>query len=232
MDHGSGLFIVLEGGEGAGKTTQARVLAETLRAARLGHEVVATAEPGGTALGVKLRELLLQHADDAPMDPRVETLLYLADRVDHLARVIVPALDRGATVICDRFSDSTLVYQGHARNLGTERLEDLTKWVTAGLAPDIVIVLDLDPQIGLARVADRGDANRFDDESLTFHHSVRAGFLRRVDQMQRLRASAHFWNTRTPRYVIVDAAGDAVDVAERIWEHVLDLIHESAVAAR
>jgi dTMP kinase len=221
-----GLFIVFEGGEGAGKTTQVKLLADTLRAARPGHEVVTTAEPGGTDLGARIRALVL---DCEAMDPRAETLLYLADRAEHIARVIRPALERGATVISDRFHDSTLVYQGYARGLGLHRIEELSTWILGPVRPDLVIVLDVDPTVGLARAGRRSDTNRFEAEKLAFHHRVRTGFLALVAEQQKLRAGDSEWGTRTPYYFVVDARQDVETVAHEVQKLASTLIAEQAI---
>ena len=167
-----GLFIALEGGEGAGKTTQARMLAIWLR--EQGFDVVNTREPGATKVGMRLRGLLLDTAH-AGMSPRAEALMYAADRAQHVAEVISPALDRGAIVITDRYIDSSLAYQGAARGLQAEDVAWLSRWATDGLMPDLTILLDLPPQLGLGRRTRSLD--RLEAESSEFHERVRAGFL-------------------------------------------------------
>ncbi len=141
-----GLFIALEGGEGAGKTTQARMLSIWLR--EQGFDVVTTREPGATKVGMRLRALLLDTAH-AGMSPRAEALMYAADRAEHVASVINPALERGAVVITDRYIDSSLAYQGAARGLRSDEVGWLSQWATEGLTPDLTILLDLPPQAGL-----------------------------------------------------------------------------------
>jgi len=167
-----GLFIVFEGGEGAGKTTQVARLAHAVAAT--GRTVVTTREPGGTSIGQYLRSLLLAHR----MPSKTEALLYLADRSAHVAEVVRPALDRGDVVISDRYADSTCIYQGLGRGLGAEQLAIISGWATDSLAPDVVVVLDIDPRIGLGRVqASRGRRDRIEAEGLDFHDRVRLGFL-------------------------------------------------------
>ena len=144
-------FIVLEGGEGSGKSTQVALLVEQLRGE--GREVVATFEPGDTPTGRRIRETLL-HGDDA-LAPTAELLLMLADRAQHVAEVIRPALGRGAVVVCDRYSPSTVVYQGVARDLGVADAEGWCEFATGGLAPDAVVVLDIPDAVAEARVGDR-----------------------------------------------------------------------------
>jgi dTMP kinase len=168
----SGLFIAFEGGEGVGKSTQATKLAEALRA--MGHEVVLTFEPGGTPVGERLRAVLLDRANTG-MAPLAEALLYAADRAQHVSSVIRPALERDAVVITDRYVDSSLAYQGAGRAIDERDIRRLSRWATDGLMPDLTIVLDIDPEIGLQRVTGPGD--RLEAESLAFHRRVRQEFL-------------------------------------------------------
>jgi dTMP kinase len=192
---GSGRFIVVEGGEGVGKSTQVPRLAASLRAS--GREVVVTHEPGDTKLGAELRAVLL-HADNH-LDARAELLLMIADRAQHLAEVVTPALARGAIVVCDRYEPSTLAYQGVARGLGVESVERLSEWATAGVEPDIVVVLDLPDEIAEARVS--VDRDRFERAGADFHARVRTAY--------RDLAPARGW-------VLVDADGTPDDVAARV----------------
>lgn len=169
----SGLFITLEGGDGAGKSTQAELLQAWLEAR--GHEVVRTREPGGTTLGVELRKLLL-HGDD--VDPRAEALLYAADRAQHIATIVRPALERGAVVVQDRYIDSSLAYQGAGRVLDTEDVRHLSEWATGGLQSRVTAILDIAPEDAAARRHARGGtADRLESEDSAFHDAVRAGFL-------------------------------------------------------
>jgi dTMP kinase len=175
---GVGLFVVFEGGEGAGKSTQVNLLAEAVRG--LGREVVITREPGATDVGARIRKLLLEGppAGTAPMTPRAEALLYAADRAHHVASVVRPALDRSAVVISDRYVDSSLAYQGAGRTLPVDEISWLSAWATGGLKPDLVVLLDVDPAVGLRRVNSRGHtADRLENESLAFHERVRYAFL-------------------------------------------------------
>jgi thymidylate kinase (EC 2.7.4.9) len=162
------VFITLEGGEGVGKTTQQALLAERLQ--REGYACVSTREPGGTALGEALRELLL-HGD--PLTPLAELLLYAADRAEHVNKVIAPALAVGQVVICDRFTDSTLAYQGYGRGLNLEQIRQLNHLATGGLQPQLTLWLDLAPEVGLAR-SRLGD--KLEQEHLEFHRRVYRGF--------------------------------------------------------
>ena len=166
-----GLLIAFEGGEGSGKTTQARLIAIWLR--ELGYDVVATHEPGATKIGMRLRALLLDTAHGG-MSPRAEALMYAADRAEHTDSVIAPALQRGAIVITDRYVDSSLAYQGAGRSLPVEEISRFNAWATGGRTPDLTILLDMDPVAGLSRRA--RSADRLEAEPAAFHHRVRAGF--------------------------------------------------------
>lgn len=168
-----GAFITLEGGEGSGKTTQAALLAERLRAG--GADVVAVREPGGTPAGEAVRELLLDRAHDG-MNATAELLLYEASRAQLVADVIAPALMRGAVVVCDRFSDSTTAYQGFGRGLPLSRIRALNDAATGGLVPDLTVVVDIDPACGLRRACGQC-ADRLEAEDARFHGRVREGFL-------------------------------------------------------
>ncbi|MFN0146966.1 MAG: dTMP kinase [Dehalococcoidia bacterium] len=165
----SGRFIVLEGGEGAGKSTLALALAANLRAS--GHEVVATREPGGTAAGELVRALLHE-----PLTPWAETFAFLVARAQLVHEVIRPAIARGAVVICDRFAASTFAYQGYGRGLDLAALRRANALATGGLEPDLVLFLDLDPAIGLARKHGEDEAIRTGLEDLAFHRKVRGGY--------------------------------------------------------
>jgi len=174
----AGRFITLEGPEGAGKTVVAKRLARELEGR--GHDVVSTREPGGTALGERLRAILLSQRsleDGAPIDARADALLFNAARAQLVAEVIRPALGRGATVICARYTDSTLAYQGYGAGLSIAELRALATVATGGLVPDLTILLDVPPQVGLSRKTG-ASRNRFESAfDLEFHERVRAGFL-------------------------------------------------------
>ncbi len=201
-----GLFIALEGGEGAGKTTQARNLAIWLR--EQGFDVVTTREPGATKVGMRLRALLLDTAH-ANMSPRAEALMYAADRAQHVAEVIGPALSRGAVVITDRYVDSSLAYQGAARGLRAEDVAWLSRWATGGLMPDLTVLLDLPPLDGLGRRTRSMD--RLEAEPSEFHERVRAGFL----------GLAH----REPeRYLVLDATRPSAELTAEIEDRLRDLL--------
>jgi dTMP kinase len=176
-----GLFITFEGTEGTGKSTQLRLLADDLRAT--GRRVMSSREPGGTSFGRTLRSMLLDPAA-APIVPLAELFLYLADRAQHAREVIVPALERGEWVICDRFADATVAYQGYGRGLDTAFIRDASNRAACGLVPDVTLLLDLeDVSVGIARArrrqqgdGTRGVEDRFESEELAFHRRVRDGY--------------------------------------------------------
>ncbi len=172
----TGRFVVIDGGEGCGKSTQIQLLAEHLRA--LGHVVTVTREPGGTPVGERIRALLLDPAHPE-MDPVTEVLLFCASRAQHCRELILPALERGEIVLCDRFSESTAAYQGFAGGLGFDIVRQVNDVATGGLEPDLLVILDLDPIVGLRRKAGEHahDADRIEQRSLDFHQRVREGFL-------------------------------------------------------
>lgn len=163
------MFVTFEGPDGAGKSTALRAAAETLRGE--GHTVVTTRQPGHCSIGADVRRLLLEGAS---LQPSAEMFLYLADRAQNVAEVIRPSLEHGMVVLCDRYSDSTVVYQGHARGLDIALLRNLNEIATGGLQPDLTLLLDLPPEAGLGRL-ERFD--RLDGEPLGFHQAVREGFL-------------------------------------------------------
>lgn len=206
-----GRFIVFEGGDGAGKTTQVTLLREWLEGR--GHTVVQTREPGGTPLGQQLRELLL-HGD--AVDPRAEALLYAADRAHHVAEVVRPALAAGSIVLQDRYIDSSVAYQGAGRVLGADDVANLSRWATHGLTPDVTVLLDIDPRIAAERRQRRdGDApDRLEREALDFHLAVRDGFL--------AQAARH-----SERYLVLDAGQRSDRLAEQIRERVAPLLAAS-----
>ncbi len=217
-----GLFVSFEGPEGAGKTTQARRLADHLQTE--GYEVVLTREPGGTPLAEAIRELVLSQsaATEGSMSPATEALLFTAARSDHVERLIRPALAEGQVVICDRFTGSTLAYQGGGRGLDAGALAAAQLLATDGLSPDLTLLLDLPVREGLARrFADRdGDApNRLDAESEAFHERVRGMYL-------------HLADTNRPSWVIVRADQDPVAVAGVINDTVRSVLRERRTVSR
>lgn len=202
----AGTFVVLEGGEGAGKSTQLAGLAAWLR--ERGYDVVQTREPGATPVGAQVRALLLD-AETVGLAPRAEALLYAADRAQHVATIVVPALERGAVVLSDRYVDSSLAYQGAGRALPVEEVAMLSRWATQGLRPDLTVLLDVDPVVGLARAGGRPD--RIEAESLAFHRAVRAGFLA-------LAAAG------PDRYLVVSAELPAVQVHAAVIARLAELL--------
>jgi dTMP kinase len=201
-----GVLLALEGGEGAGKSTQARLLAIWLR--DQGYDVVTTYEPGATKIGMRLRALLLDTAHTG-LSARSEALMYAADRAEHVQSVIVPALERGAIVVTDRYVDSSLAYQGAGRQLPLAEIAALNRWATGGLAPDLTIVLDLAPATGLGRRL--SSADRLEAEPVEFHQRVRDAFLRIAA-------------AEPSRYLVVDAAGSEADVSRAIQARVREVL--------
>lgn len=167
----TGLFIALEGGDGSGKSTQARLLVDWLRGQ--GHDVVETRQPGGTEVGRQIRRILLDPAT-GHVDARAEALLYAADKAHHVAEVVRPALQRGAVVVSDRYVDSMLAYQGAGRVLDLSEVEEIARWATADLRPDLTIVLDVSPSRAVTRIVAKDRLERAGND---FHERVRQGFL-------------------------------------------------------
>jgi dTMP kinase len=198
---GRGVFITFEGGDGAGKTTQMQLLAARLRAG--GREVVETAEPGGTAIGTQIRRVLLDR-QNRRMCAMTEMLLYFAARAQNLEEVIVPALGRGAVVLADRYTDSTLAYQAAGRGLGDKLVFGLHEIACRGVWPDLTICIDVDAVTGLARRHAAGEVNRLDEEAGEFHERVRTAYL----EIAR----------RNPARVrVVDGTGSSAAVADQVW---------------
>ncbi|NLE71479.1 MAG: dTMP kinase [Actinomycetales bacterium] len=200
----AGVFVSFEGGDGVGKSTQLRLLADWL--AGRGRDVVTTREPGGTPLGVELRRVVM-HGDHVA--PRAEALIYAADRAHHVATVIRPALERGAVVLTDRFLDSSVAYQGVGRELGAEAVERINLWGVEGLLPDLTVLLDLDPRVGLSRLT--GAPDRLERAGVEFHERTRRAFLDR--------AAAD-----PGRWLVVDAARSAEAIAATVRERVAALL--------
>ncbi len=196
----TGLFITLEGPEGAGKSTNREYLAERLRAN--GLDVVLTREPGGTPLAERIRELLLAPSDEA-MHADTELLLVFAARAQHLSEVIRPALARGAVVLCDRFTDATYAYQGGGRGLSQARIASLEDFVQGSLRPDLTLVFDLPVEVGLARATARGRLDRFEQEGRAFFEAVRNTYLARAQ-------------AAPGRYTLVNAALTLAEVQQQL----------------
>lgn len=168
------MFVTLEGGEGSGKTTQGRRVHEALE--RAGRDAIRTREPGGTPLAESIRELLLDPTREE-MDPFAELFLYAAARAEHGRKVIRPALDRGAVVLCDRYSDATVAYQGYGRGLPISAVKEMCRWAEQGLQPQLTVLFDLPVEEGLARAQRRGSLTRFENAPSAFHERVRNGYL-------------------------------------------------------
>lgn len=201
-----GLLLALEGGEGAGKSTQSRLLAIWLR--EQGFDVLATHEPGATKVGMRLRALLLDRAHTG-LSPRAEAMMYAADRAEHVARVMNPALARGAIVVTDRYVDSSLAYQGAGRMLPVTEIATMNQWATGGLVPDLTILLDLPPAVGLGRRATSAD--RLEAEPTEFHERVRAGFQELAQ-------------AEPGRYLVLDALRDTTDLSREVQHRVRGLL--------
>jgi dTMP kinase len=211
-----GLFITFEGGDGAGKTTQATLLEEWLTA--MGRAVVRTREPGGTEVGVLIRDIVLHHRGEVA--PRAEALLYAADRAHHVETVVRPALDRGDVVIQDRYLDSSVAYQGAGRVLGRDEVRSLSLWATGGLLPDLTVLLDLDPAAARLRLdADDKPFDRLEAERETFHMRVREEFL--------ALAAAE-----PDRFLVLDATRPASQLAAAVRERLESLPAAGEVRGR
>ncbi|GLI10229.1 thymidylate kinase [Paenibacillus tyrfis] len=176
-----GFFITVEGGEGAGKTSAIDAILEQVKSR--GYDVLSTREPGGIPIAEQIRSVVLDRNNTA-MDPRTEALLYAAARRQHLAEKVIPALEAGKVVVCDRFIDSSLAYQGYARELGMDEVFAINRFAIGDWMPDLTVFMDVRPEIGLARIrADQGrEVNRLDLESMTFHNKVREGYLQVLRQ--------------------------------------------------
>jgi len=203
-----GRFITFEGIEGSGKSSQISLLTDHLRSKRMA--VTLTREPGGTPIGDQVRKILLDPGNKA-LDPSAELLLYAASRAQHLKEVIRPALESGLMVLCDRFSDATIAYQGYGRGLDLDMIHALDRLVTAGMRPDLTVVLDVEAAVGLARARGRNNQQgleaeaRFENEALAFHERVRQGYLTLAREAP-------------DRMKIVDASLPPLQVQEQIRE--------------
>jgi dTMP kinase len=198
----TGLFITFEGGDGSGKSTQAGLLAQWFE--QQGRTVLRTREPGGTDVGLEVRELVLHHRGD--IAPRAEALLYAADRAHHIAHKVRPALERGEVVIQDRYFDSSVAYQGAGRVLDPIEVRDLSLWATEGLLPDLTVLLDLDENVARQRLsADNKPFDRLENEKQDFHARVRHGFLELA-------------RAEPERFLVVDATLPADVIAAQVHE--------------
>lgn len=198
----TGYFIAFEGGEGVGKSTQEALLADYLT--EIGKTVIRTREPGGTSAAEQIRDTVLSREHEG-MNPASEALLFAAARGDHVSRVIRPAIARGDVIICDRFIDSSIAYQGYARALGPDRVRDLSMWATGGLLPNLTIVLTLDPEVSMKRVI---NPDRMEAEPMQYHRDVAAAFI-------------EISSLDPGRYLVVDATGTKEEIAEVIRQRVM-----------
>ena len=201
------LFITLEGPEGSGKTSAIKIVKDRLES--LGYQIEMTREPGGTSISEQIREVILDKRNTL-MDPRTEALLYAASRRQHLVEKIWPSLKEGKIVFCDRYLDSSLAYQGYARGLGIDEILKVNDYATDGTFPDITLLFDIDPELGLERINKNKDreVNRLDVEKLSFHKKVREGYL--------------LLSKKFPeRYIIVDASKPLEEVANQVFEEII-----------
>ena len=213
MSAAPGRFITFEGGEGCGKSTQIRILAERLRAA--GREVLLTREPGGTTLAEKIRSLVREESDDPP-NSRAETLLFLASRAQVVENVIRPALAAGTWVLCDRFADSTFAYQGYGRGLDLASLKELNSFATGGLVPDRTVLLEVSPEVSAKRMrareaATNTDADRMEKAGDGFHSRLKQGFLELAAM-------------EPERFAVIPADGSVEEVEEAVWNSIQPML--------
>ena len=204
------MFITLEGPEGSGKTTAIQKAVDTLT--QMGYEIIRTREPGGTEIAEQIRNVILDKAN-TNMDPRTEALLYAASRRQHLVEKVWPALKEGKIVICDRYLDSSLAYQGGARGLGVDNVLNINLFATENTWPDLTLLFDIDPSIGLARISKNADreVNRLDLEKIEFHNKVRNTFLELAKMFP-------------DRYVIIDASKSVDEVAKATLDAIIGKI--------
>ena len=204
------MFITIEGPEGSGKTTAVNTAVEQLE--KMGYQIVRTREPGGTPIAEQIRNIILDK-DNTAMDERTEALLYAASRRQHLVEKVWPALKEGKIVICDRYLDSSLAYQGGARNLGVDNILQVNSFATEGTFPDLTLLFDIDPELGLARIAANSDreVNRLDLEKIEFHKKVRNTFLELAKRYPE-------------RFVVIDASQSREEVARKTLEVMLSRI--------
>lgn len=205
-------FITFEGGEGSGKSTALRLVAERLE--KEGYSVITTREPGGTPIAEQIRNVILDKGNTA-MDPRTEALLYAASRRQHLVEKIWPARKEGKIVLCDRYLDSSLAYQGGARGLGMDEVLSINLFATEGTYPDLTLLFDIEPEEGLARIAKNAsrEVNRLDLEKLSFHHAVRSNFLALAKRFPE-------------RYIVIDASRSIEEVTEDAYRAIIERVQD------
>ncbi len=208
-----GKFLTVEGIEGTGKSTNIDFLTDIIEAR--GHVVMRTREPGGTPMAEGIRQLLLGN-DQEPVPDIAELLLFFASRSLHLQNAIIPALERGEWVVCDRFTDASRAYQGSGRGLDMDRIERLAEWVQDGVEPDLTVLLDAPAELGLQRAAARGNADRMDSQAISFYQRVRAGYLELAKQ-------------HPDRFVVIDASGTLAQVRASIETEMQSLFDDNSV---
>ena len=205
-------FITIEGPDGSGKSTQAQLLADHLK--DKGYDVLFTREPGGTEIGDQIRRVIMS-LDNKQMSPQAEFLLFSASRAQLVREVIQPKLAAGGVVVCDRYYDSSLAYQGYGHQLNLDQLRSVTEFVTGGLVPDLTLLLDLPSGVGLNRRREAGLWNRLDDYDLAFHERVRAGYLRLAE-------------AESQRWVLIDATRSKAEIQSDMQEPVLTRLESQA----
>lgn len=212
------LFLTFEGIEGCGKTTQAKLLSEKLH--HMDIPIHVTREPGGTRIGDQIRKILL-HSDNTDLVPLAELLLYEASRAQHVQEIIRPNIEHGIHVLCDRYGDASIAYQGAGRALTANLVREANRLATGGLQPDLTLLIDIAPEVGLARARARNlkfdfalDEGRFEEEDIRFHRKVREGYLQLARE-------------EPERFRIIDGEGSMKDVQQKIQEIVLPVIHET-----
>lgn len=206
-------FITFEGGEGSGKTTLIRSIESGLH--QMGRKTLSTREPGGSTLGIQIRQLLLHQGEDVRIFPMTELMLFLADRAQHLEEIILPALNEGKVVLCDRFNDSTIAYQGVARGLGIEAVQEICLLACHGIQPDLTLYLDLDPRVGMHRAQkEQRVFDRLENEKILFHDKVREGFQQLAQRNPK-------------RILVIDAKQSPEQVMSQAWEAILSRMNHS-----
>ena len=205
-----GLFITLEGVEGAGKSSNIPYVTRLLEEA--GHEVVVTREPGGTRLGERIRGILLDHDPDLAIHPESELLLMFAARSQHFHEIILPAIDSGKCVLCDRFTDASFAYQGAGRGIPIDKIAQLQAWLQGEFRPDLTLVFDIDVEAGLKRASGRSEPDRFEKEKIEFFQRIREYYLQRAPKRE--------------RYRVIDASGDPASVEAQLHEVVTSFLRQ------
>jgi len=208
-----GMFITLEGVEGAGKSTNIPFISGLLE--RAGHTVVLTREPGGTKLGERIRSILLDPDPDLSIDPESELLLMFAARAQHFHEVILPALKTGKTVLCDRFTDASFAYQGAGRGIPIGKIAQLQTWLQGDLRPDLTLIFDIDVEEGLKRANNRGHPDRFEQEKIDFFQRIRDYYLQRAPQRD--------------RYRVIDASGEIASVEAQLEKVISTFLQQATM---